>query len=116
MTKFKRFIKNFRLKEFVYLALLTVLLVVFSLVMVAIIIIVNVLGFTDTSGRSLWVVAIVFDVILLFVAAVCTSDWLDERNRKKHGLPKPDYTEVKFIGFHRCPPIAYTSSNHTPLS
>lgn len=113
MTRFKKFIKDYRLKDwkfmdFVYLALLTVLLVVFSLMMVAFIIIVNVAGFTDTSGRSLWVVAIVFDIILLLVTAVCISDWLDERDRKKRGLPKPDYTEVKVIEFdrlfHRWPP------------
>lgn len=95
--------------DFVYLALLTVLLVVFSLMMVAIIIIVNVSGFTDTSEGSLWAVAVVFDVILLLVAAVCISDWLDERDRKKRGLPKPDYTYIdvsliELIGFRRWPP------------
>lgn len=89
--------------DFVYLALLTVLMAVFSLMMVAIIIIVNVAGFTDTSGRSLWVVAIVFDIILLLVAGFCIDGWLDERDRKKRGLSKSDYynTEVKVIELDR---------------
>lgn len=108
MTRFKKFIKDYRLKDwkfidFVYLALLTVLLVVCSLGAVGAFISMNILGFMSGNGAAISIV-IVFDVILLLVTAVCTSDWLDERNRKKRGLPKPDYTEVKFIGFHRWPP------------
>ena len=88
--------------DFVYLAFLTVLLVVFSLVLVASIVIVNVLVFTHASDRGVLAVMIASDVILLLLAAILIDNWLDERHRKKRGLPKSDYyTEVKVIEFDR---------------
>ena len=68
----------------------------------------NILGFMSGNGAAISIV-IVFDVILLLVTAVCISDWFDERDRKKHGLLKPDYYEFKVIEldrlfFRRWPP------------
>ena len=52
MTRFKKFIKDYRLKDFVYLAFLTFLLVVFSLGAVGAFISMNVLGFTSGNGAA----------------------------------------------------------------
>ena len=107
MTRFKRFIKDYRLKDFelkdfVYLALLTFLLVVFSLGAVGAFISMNILGFMSGNGAAISIV-IVFDVICLLLSLVGIDNWLNERDRKKRGLSKQDYynTEVKVIELSR---------------
>lgn len=93
MTRFKRF------KDFIYLALLTPLMVVLLPIAVDCFISINVLGFTDTSGRSLWVVAIALDVVAFVAVGIFIDTLLTERYRRKHGLPR--HTESEFPGFHQ---------------
>ena len=113
MTRFKKFIKDYRLKDwkfmdFVRLALVAVLMVASSLVavsgMVYGIILLNVWGFTNASneGGSLSA-TVMIDIILLAIVVVIVGaqieDWLDERRRKKYGLPR-NTEPPGFEGFH----------------
>lgn len=76
--------------DFMYLALLTVLLVVFSLGAVGAFISMNILGFMSGNGAAISIV-IVFDVICLLLGLVGIDNWLDERDRKKNGLSREEF-------------------------
>lgn len=99
MTRFKKcikkFIKDWKFMDFVCLALLAVLMVASYLIVVVGIIIMNV----HASNRGALPVMIAIDAVVLLVAGFCIDGWLDERDRKKRGLPR--HIEPEFPGFHQ---------------
>ncbi len=106
MTRFKKFIKDYRFKgfslmdlDFVDSVLWAVLIVASWLVAVVGIIIVNVVGFTNASNGGLLLATIVLDAALLLIVAICIYTLPPEGHRKKHSLPR--HTESEFLGFHQ---------------